>query len=37
MEYHLAIKRNKAGSFVVMWMDPESVIQREISHKEKNK
>ena len=37
VEYHLAIKRNTVGSFVVMWMDPESVIQREISQKEKNK
>ena len=27
MEYYLAIKRNKIGSFVVMWMNLESVIQ----------
>ena len=29
-------KRNKTGSFVEMWMDPETVIQSEISQKEKN-
>ena len=29
-------KRNKSGSFVEMWMDPETVIQSEISQKEKN-
>ena len=33
----LHIKRGKNGSFVEMWMDPESVIQREVSPKEKNK
>ena len=37
MEYHSAIKRNKIGSFVETWMDLESVIQSEISQKEKNK
>ena len=31
----LAIKRNKIGSFVEMWMDLESVIQSEVSQKEK--
>ena len=36
MEYYLAIKRNKIGSFVVMWMDLESIIQCEVSQKEKN-
>ena len=30
-------KRNKSGSFVEMWMDPETVIQSEISQKEKKK
>ena len=30
-------KRNKSGSFVEMWMDPETVIQSEINQKEKNK
>ena len=37
MEYYSAIKRNKIGSFVEMWMDLESVIQSERSQKEKNK
>ena len=37
MEYYLAIKRNKIGSFVVMWMNLESVIQSEVSLKEKEK
>ena len=37
MEYYLAIKRNKIELFVVMWMDLESVIQSEVSQKEKNK
>ena len=37
MEYYLAIKRNKTGSFVEMCMDLETVIQSEVSQKEKNK
>ena len=37
MEYYSAIKRNEIGSFVEMWMDLESVIQSEVSQKEKNK
>ena len=37
MEYYSAIKRNKIEFFVVRWMDPESVIQSEVSQKEKNK
>ena len=37
MEYYLATKRHKIGSFVEMWMDLESVIQSEVSQKEKNK
>ena len=32
----LAIKRNEIGSFLEMWMDLESVIQSEVSQKEKN-
>ena len=36
-DYYSAIKRNEIGSFVEMWMDLESVIQSEISQKEKNK
>ena len=37
MEYYSAIKRNETGSFVEMWMDLETVIQSEVSQKEKNK
>ena len=37
IQYYLAIKRNKIGSFVQMWMDLEAVIQSEVSQKEKNK
>ena len=37
MEYYSAIKRNKTGSFVETWMDIETVIQSEVSQKEKNK
>ena len=33
----LAIKRNEIESFVEMWMDLETVIQSEVSQKEKNK
>ena len=35
MEYYSVIKKNKIGSFVVMWMYLESVIQSEVSKKEK--
>ena len=37
MEYNSAIKRNEIELFVVRWMELESVIQSEISQKEKNK
>ena len=37
MEYYSAIKRNEMGSFVERWMDVETVIQSEVSQKEKNK
>ena len=37
MEYYSAIKGNETESFVVRWMDLESVIQSEVSQKEKNK
>ena len=37
MEYYSAIKRNEIWSFVEMWMDLETVIQSEVSQKEKNK
>ena len=36
MEYYSAIKRNKTGSFVEIWIDLETVIQSEVSQKEKN-
>ena len=37
MEYYSARKGNKTGSFVKMWMDLETVIQGELSQKEKSK
>ena len=37
MKYYLALKRNEIGSFAVMLMDLESVIQSKVSQKEKNK
>ena len=37
MEYYSAIKRNELELFVVRWMELESVIQSEVSQKEKNK
>ena len=37
MEYYSAIKRNEIELLVVRWMDLESVIQNEVSQKEKNK
>ena len=37
MEYYSAIKRSEAELFVMRWMDLESVIQSEVSQKEKNK
>ena len=37
MAYYFAIKRGKNRPFGEMWMDPESVIQTEVSLKEKNK
>ena len=33
----LAIKRNEIRSFLEKWMDLETVIQSEVSQKEKNK
>ena len=36
-EYYSAIKRNEIELFVVRWTDLESVIQSEVSQKEKNK
>ena len=37
VEYYSAMKRNEIALFVVRWMDLESVIQSEVSQKEKNK
>ena len=37
MEYYSVIKRNEIELFVVRWMDLESVMQSEVSQKEKNK
>ena len=37
MEYYSAIKRNEIELFVLRWMDLKSVIQSEVSQKEKNK
>ena len=37
MEYYSTIKRYEIELFVVRWMDLESVIQSEVSQKEKNK
>jgi len=37
MEYYSAMKRNETGSFAEKWMDLETVIQSEVSHKEKKK
>ena len=31
--YSSAIRRNETGSFVVVWMDPQSVIQSELRKK----
>ena len=37
MEYYSAMKRNEIELFVMRWMDLESIIQSEVSQKEKNK
>ena len=37
VEYDSAIKWNETGSFVEMWMHLETLIQSEVSQKEKNK
>ena len=37
MEYYSAMKRNEIELFVVRWMDLDSVIQSEVSQKEKHK
>ena len=35
MEYYSAIKKNEIGLFVETWLDLETVIQSEVSQKEK--
>ena len=37
MEYYSAIKINEIELFAVRWMDLETVLQNEVSQKEKNK
>ena len=37
MDYYLAIKRNTFESVLMRWMNPEPIIQSEVSQKEKNK
>ena len=37
MEYYSTINRNKFQSVVVRWMNPDPIIQSEVSQKEKNK
>ena len=37
MQYYSAIKRNEVELFVVRWMDLKTIIQSEVSQKEKNK
>ena len=37
MEYYSAIKRNTFKSVVMKWMNPEPIIQSEVSQKEKEK
>ena len=36
MQYYSDIKRNKNGSFIVMWMKLESVIQSEVNQEEED-
>ena len=36
MDYYSAIKRNKIGSFVVIWLDLEFVIQTEVRKRKTN-
>ena len=37
MEYYSAIKKNEIELFIARWMDLETVIQSEVSQKEKSK
>ena len=36
IEYYSAIKRNTLESVLIRWMNLESIIQSEVSHKKKN-
>ena len=36
MEYYSAIKRNKIGSFVEMWMNLEGITQSEVRKRKTN-
>ena len=36
-EYYSAIKRNSFESVLMRWMNPETIIQSEVSQKEKDK
>ena len=37
MEYYSAIKKDELESVLVRWMNPEPIIQSDVSQKEKNK
>ena len=37
MEYYLAMRKNEIWPFVAMWMEPESIMQSEISQAEKDR
>ena len=37
MEYYSVIKRNTCESVLMRWMNPEPMIQSEVSQKEKDK
>ena len=37
MEYYTAVKRNTFESVLMRWMNPEPIIQSEVSQKEKNR
>ena len=37
MEYYSAIKRNALESVLMKWMNPQPIIQSEVSQKEKDK
>ena len=37
MEYYMAMRKNEIWPFVAMWMELESVMLSEISHREKDR